>query len=814
MTLSRSRTGADFILQSVDGKEQVYCHLANVPGNFRVSQVELTPPQISDGTAVGYDSIDPQNDLVVQQSSWANGAGLDLHRANEDSKDRYGLGSNVVSLVEGSISSGYPHSELDVSLPAGDLATNAQREWKADPFVLGGEYYAAYGSTLYRYDGANHEMDVVDTFTHPIQSMAVFDGKVYVTFTSGTQYAVLSGTNLGTDVRKDSPLSGIVNCIRAKSAAGTFVLVMANDDDMRVSSNPGAATPVWSDALAVGPAGGTLVSLALAKDTLYIGKSTGLWQYDTSGDGEFVNLEPEIGFTTSELRYRSMVGFADSLFATYTGGGVWQIQNPTSGPQYINLRSRFNFYNYEGRNGQVRSLQNINAMIWALGTGKTGTLGFPYSFPVSLGNTHTDENVIRLLAYDPQTNRTHELMEPELTVGDRISRHVPDDASVAYVFLMGSIYNGTAREPKVIRLELPLDDIVPHRALRSQSAQKGWFVTQWFDNFFPDVRKLLTKVTLYCDGLSDQDITEPDASSTLTTGAWVRVDYQTDAEPANTWRYLGHVTRNEFFDLPIHEDRLTYFEDPVKYKRIRFRFYLEHSGGEHSISIEQFVMHSSMTNVRLREYEAALEYVEGFQRQSPSLSLAELYKLQERYDVLRMVPVSDRLGWLTGRLVRIRQIEPGAGEPLQQGEITGRQRNVVTRLAMIDLVDDNTGLIGGGAPVDLTESEVRYRYVDRTTQANLDETDTTSDQYVLGKDYGDGTSKFISQAERSKLAGLPSSIGTPTQSDWNNTNVNSLGFIRNKPNVLTTADIPNITVSTDPAPTSLQEGRLWFQIES
>ena len=69
--------------------------------NFRVKFLDITPPQISDGTAVGYASVDPRNEVVYEQSSWHQGAGLDLIREDDESKNRYAVGNGVVSIESG-----------------------------------------------------------------------------------------------------------------------------------------------------------------------------------------------------------------------------------------------------------------------------------------------------------------------------------------------------------------------------------------------------------------------------------------------------------------------------------------------------------------------------------------------------------------------------------------------------------------------------------------------------------------------------------------------------------------------------------------
>ena len=105
---------------------------------------------------------------------------------------------------------------------------------------------------------------------------------------------------------KTTGISDNLQCITAKNANNEDALIIANNDQITLSTDPEADSPTWSDPVDVGRAGETLINLHVHRDTLLVGKTSGLWQYDTSGDGEFVNVEPSVGILGDEFKYRNM----------------------------------------------------------------------------------------------------------------------------------------------------------------------------------------------------------------------------------------------------------------------------------------------------------------------------------------------------------------------------------------------------------------------------------------------------------------------------------------------------------------------------
>ena len=694
MTMFRHEPDAE--LQAVDGSASVLLYLANQANNIRVRYLRLTPPQIADGTVVGYASIDPEQDMVLAQTDWSNGAGLYLQREGPEYANRYALADGAVSMAQGSIGVGYKF--LDINIP-GAVAAGPDAEWRAQPVEFRGKLYAAYDQYLYQLDTEGESFTLKHTFAHPVLSIEVYDGRIYFTFVGQRNYSLsanLDVNNIAFESRA-LPTDLPADCMfaRARNADGGYSLVAVDDNGVALSSDPHAQSATWSTAEAVGEPGAKLLSLKTIRDVLYIGKTNGLWYYDTSGEGNFVNIEPQIGTGEETERYRSLESFGHSLFASYSEGGVWRIYNPeTDAPSYVDVRSRFNFYAYRGRSGQIRAMLTNHGYVLALGEGRLfrQRKTFPIDWDVGIvwddGSGASKSH--RLILFDPTNNTSHSIGLLSFTTADRMAKFITDEDSFhvnVYIFGSGRATPDATESTPIIRLlQIPRDDITPYRSTFAGNAETGWLTTQWFDNYFPDWNKILTRLTVYCSGLAEVTLT----NGAVTSGARIKVEYRTqenaDApDESDTWALMGYITENRFQHLPENNDRQNYFRTPIKYKRIRFKFTFETDGGTAAI-IEQVVMHSLLSSENRRRYLLAMDYADNTLGPTPQTDLYDLIKLKESNDVFRFIPASERLDWLGERLVTIADIGPdtegvfGSGDPGDQG-----QRAVHTVLDLIDL---------------------------------------------------------------------------------------------------------------------------------
>ena len=691
------RTGADAQISAVDGSDPVLLYLDNRPNNLRVEYTRLTPPQISDGSAVGYASLDPEQGIVVEQSDWSAGAGLDLQRQDQQSQNRYALADGVAAVVAGSISSGYEFQDIAITAP-GAVAT---AEWRAQPIEYKGHLYAAFDGQVFVLDPSGESFTRVLVFSSPVLSMAVYKERMFFTFKGGTRYGFtddMQASNPTVTVRNlPTGMTGDCMMIRSRNAADAFALVCVNNDYVSLSTGPSASSPVWSVVVGVGDIGAKLLSLKAIRDVLYIGKTNGLWYYDTANQGNFVNIEPQIGTDDETERYRSLASFGHSLFTSYSEGGVWRIFNPeTDAPTYVNVRDKFNYYSYRGRSGQIRAMVTNHGYVLALAEGRLNRVAktFPIDWQEN-GLTWDDGSggtkSHRLMLYDPTTDTSHLIGLLSFTATDQMVRYSNDPGDFhmsIYIFGKGLASAEADVATPIVRLvKIPRDDVTPYRSTYAGNAKTGWFTTQWYDNYFPDWNKMLTRITLYCLGLAPVTI----ENGEITDGARIKVEYRTQdssesLDESDQWALMGYITENRFQTLPATSDPIPYYTNPIRYKRIRFKFTFE-TDGSTPISFEQMVLHSLLENENRRRYRLALRYQDNNQLSpTPQGELHDLIRLKERHTVFKFTPVSERISWLEERLVTISDIGPdtegvfGSGDPGDRG-----QRAVATVLDLTDL---------------------------------------------------------------------------------------------------------------------------------
>ena len=684
------QSGYDFTLESLDGTDVVPGRLSPDRDNFRVKFLDITPPQISDGTAVGYASVDPRNEVVYEQSSWHQGAGLDLIREDDESKNRYAVGNGVVSLERGQISLGYDTREYVPPLPQTYTYSRPTAEWAAKPVIFDNWLYAAYDRYLFAWRVDLKQFQLIHTFSKAVRSIAVFKSRMFVTF-KGSGDAYEWSLNTTTWTAKTTAISDNLQCITAKNANGDDALIIANNDQITISVDPEADSPTWSDPVDVGRAGETLINLHVHRDTLLVGKTSGLWQYDTSGDGEFVNVEPSVGILGDEFKYRNMASLGDSVYTTFGQNGMWEVLRPTSqGTEYVDRTNAVNLYHHPGRSGIVNAMNSVNAVMFVVGQGllQTQQPSFPITFPYTFPEGER-ELVTRLMQYDVATGATHEFAEIQaITIDEIAPLGVETDGGIP-LFVFGTVSNVvnnvSQRAPHVWVFDLPKYEISPSRSVFVDTGAKGWFTTAWHDHYFPDIDKMFSKLTMYCRGLRPADSEGDD----FTTGSKIKVEYRKDGDLAtddadDRWRFMGYIEGNGFFNLPRDEERELHLTTPVIFKRIRFRFTML-SPQKTPVVIEQIVLHSVMSHSERREYVLDLEFQDQFQGQRPRIDLAGLYRLDANNRVLRFRPIGDRIGWIGEQLVRIQDIDAGTDNASDVGAVGDRgQRRVRVLISMTD----------------------------------------------------------------------------------------------------------------------------------
>ena len=664
----------DLVLESLSGGSSVPLKVEA----FNVSHSRLSPQQYSDGTARGYDVIDPELELVYEQSSWHRGAGQPLVQRRGQDDFRYALANGVITFNEGGFSTGYDAKELE--FPA-EYHTDNNPRWAKEPVIFNDTLYTFYDHSLLYWDGTNFELE--ETFAHQIQDIAVFKGFLYLAFgvnghmrsrggSRGRMLWPIANDKTAESGSTSAPLQytagkahQFVLFSTARNSEGAKVLAGLNVEG-KVRLLTGVAKN-WSSGTLVDEADSQFSVMLEANGTLYIGGESGLFVYDGEKDA-FRNIEPELGFVQDRKRYRHLVSRAGLLYGTRGDNSVWEISDDGQTVNIRDLRNVLSHPAYIGMSGEAHAIAQDSLGVWFVlaATPLSSKPRFPY--------TDFDDTPIPIPEREPanvdsyyrtalmKDGHSHVIDQFEIGEVHSAVRYAGSDSDYSLMIVFG--VSGSV--PKVRIMYIPTDADTPYRSLNRRCRQYGWLSTPWIDFFYPDVDKTLVRASLLARNL-DVALRNP-------LEVFYRLDDDREAFDDANWGHRLHVYNPTTISSGFFRMSPALGTYP-SFKRIRFKIQLSSSidstgSGTIPALVESFVAHAIFSNEALRVFKFRIKFTRdgsgvGVERRVR----AELESLKNDNVVLKMNKVGNRLHWLPDNVyVRIRGIEDQVGSNLFTAE--------------------------------------------------------------------------------------------------------------------------------------------------
>ena len=466
------------------------------------------------------------------------------------------------------------------------------------------EFYVACGRTICKWD----EDDLafypvyVDT-TNAITDLEVFatDGtpRIYAGRGTADNYLVSTDGTTWNDPATNTGNSRLAEFFTvARNAIGNYAMLKNRGNKIALAEDP-SDTANWGAEIQVGQDDHATTSLFASDDTALVGKEDGLYPYDRAFN-QFVDIEPEAGLFSDADNFSAVLSRGKEVFASGTRRIFWRIPFRT-GERWRDISNLISSSTYLGFGGRVTALAQDSGNIWIASPDDLGTVsgGFPYTFPFTFDPSGKAINVRVMTLRARANNEAGDLIPDTVTSlhATEITRlGVFQDATNtrSSLFAFGTTEDSSLtvspeREPRVVRINLPLDNDNPALVQTRRIRGKGIYYDPWWDGGFPDAQKAMVKLTL----------TSRNLSSTKKITVYYKTDDATDND-SQGWTLFGTTGVVNTSPIQTITPSLT---TPITFRRIRFRYDFEtDSESAAPPRVESIVPHAVLTG--------ALDYLE------------------------------------------------------------------------------------------------------------------------------------------------------------------------------------------------------------
>ena len=434
-----------------------------------------------------------------------------------------------------------------------------------------------------------------------------------------------------------------VHAVTAENANGDEVLAFT-DSISYYQVNPDGGT---SDALKISDFPAPVNSMVVMHGRVIIGQSLGMFVYDNSGDGEFVNIEPNIGYVTD--RYSVMSVFGDELYATTGKTHLLRIRDPLGdAPQFVDITSRVQFEHWRGMVGDIKGIASWNGyvLIACEGYGIDQTTKWPIEFPYEFEEVPSYAvGNCRLVVYDPSTDTSHVALQFFMDDLHGVAVEASTDTVYCYGYAKaaGSLYPTTVKFATEALLTPFASSGVASGVERVETC---WVTTGWMDFGYADIEKTVQAVK--ADFTARESVERADG--TMTDAGSVHFEYRTEEDAdlpdgtANSWHMLGGIGAGS-------RSRTVKPVADIRFDKIRFRISLIGM-----TKLQQVVFRCRLSDTGANErraYELRLE-TSGLPESQQADVLRKLEKMRKLDKPMHLTPQSARMSWLDADIVRFR----------------------------------------------------------------------------------------------------------------------------------------------------------------
>lgn len=336
----------DVVLKTIDGATKVGLMLhresTSLPGGYIRGDVDITAQQRNAEGQASYDSIDIENDLVYEQTSWHRGLGQATVVRRGDDDFRYGCGDGVMMHFEGSIVSGYLEDEADIliqngrferpfgesfgwsstdaNLTIGISADHARSGRQCCLMAVGAGSVAAVAQMEQDYGGDGSLFTGVQIVVTAYAKRVLGSGSLTLRVTGNSSGQTASTAVSSTDYTELS-----------------VTKTLTGDTSFTVSFRPSTDGDIWAiDDVALIPPGGTSWndSPAELSGTQYAVYGRGVYQWNESDDAYYaVYLDASYNVEClRELDGNLYIGFgANQTYKYSSNGTTWSTASNASG---------------------------------------------------------------------------------------------------------------------------------------------------------------------------------------------------------------------------------------------------------------------------------------------------------------------------------------------------------------------------------------------------------------------------------------------------------------------------------------------------
>lgn len=474
----------------------------------------------------------------------------------------------------------------------------------SNPRAFANDFYVACGRTICKWDedGLAFYPVYVDT-AYAISDLEVFatDGtpRIYAGRGSDSNYLLSTDGTTWSNPSTNSGNSRLAEFFTvARNAIGNFAMLKSRGNKIALAEDP-TDTANWGAEIQVGQDDIAITSLFAADDTALVGKEDGIYPYDRTFN-QFVDIEPEAGLFPDADNFKVAISRGKEVFSGGTRRIFWRIPFRT-GDRWRDISRLISSGTYLGFGGRVTALAQDAGNIWVASPDDLGSTGggFPYTFPFSFDSSGKALNVRVMTLRSRPDSDSGDLIPHTVTSisGTDISRMgVFQDATNdrSSLFIFGTTENpglsvSPEDEPRVVRLNLPLDNDNPALVQTRRLRRNGNYFDPWWDGGFPDAQKAMVKLTF----------TTRNLASGKTITAYYKTDDATDND-AQGWTLFGATGVVNTSPVQTITPSLT---TPITFRRIRFRYAFDSdSDSDPPPRVESVVPHAVLTG--------ALDYLE------------------------------------------------------------------------------------------------------------------------------------------------------------------------------------------------------------